>query len=490
MPPSTRPPSGTRGPRPAGGGRPGSGQRGFGRPPGGGDRASGPGAPGGPPRGRKPGKPKPVRLLPGVPARAAALDILRAVRKGESLEEACDGARGFAVLEGPDRGFARLLATTVLRRMGTLDAIYEPDLDRELKPEQEELRAMLQLCAAQLILLDTPIHAVASTMVEVAKTRRDTEGYAGLVNVLCRRIADKGATRMAGQPARIDTPGWLWRRLERAYGPDMARAIAEAHRGEPPLDLTMCDPAEAEAWAGHLEATPIGPRTLRRAVGGRIEALPGYNEGAWWVQDLAATLPVALFGDVAGKTVYDLCAAPGGKTMQLAASGAHVTAVDASKARLERLADNLRRTRLDAHILHEDVLAWQPNERADLVLLDAPCTATGTIRRNPDLLWSKGEENLNALQNLQDHMLDEASRMVKPGGLLVFSTCSLLPEEGEARIAAALARHPGLSRLPIDPARIGGLPVINKDGDIRALPSIMTSAGGMDGFFASVLQKA
>ncbi|WOI53003.1 RsmB/NOP family class I SAM-dependent RNA methyltransferase [Parvularcula sp. LCG005] len=431
----------------------------------------------------------PKRKRPGVPARGAALDLLRLVRNGRSLDDALTFGRTFNELEGADRAFARNMATTVLRRQGSLDAVLDTYLNQPLRPKQDDLRALLRLTAAQVLLLDIPPHAAASTAVDLARERSETAGYAKLVNAIARRLSETGKERLEKVDVRADMPGWIWRRLERSYGPQKARAIALAYRQEPPLDMTIAPGIDPDVLAERLEAHKVGPRTLRRHGAGRIEDLPGFDEGTWWVQDLAASLPARLAGDLTGKTVFDLCAAPGGKTLQLAAAGGKVMAVDISPMRTERLEENLKRTGLEAKIVVADIMIMDPPERADVILLDAPCTATGTVRRNPDLLWSKREEEVGTLAALQDRMIDQALGWLKPGGTLIFATCSLFPDEGEKRVDAALARHEGLRREPATPEEVGDLPVITKDGDIRCLPSYLSEQGGMDGFFAARLVK-
>ncbi|MEM9422059.1 MAG: RsmB/NOP family class I SAM-dependent RNA methyltransferase [Pseudomonadota bacterium] len=428
------------------------------------------------------------RTKPGLAARGAALDVLRLVRRGRSLDDALAACRSFYVLEGPDRGFARHLATTCLRRQGSLDGVVEHFLNSPLKADQHELRALLRLGAAQLTLLDVAPHAAASTTVDLARERGDTRGFAKLVNALCRRMAEKGKDVLAQQSPRADTPGWLWRSWERAYGPARTKKMAAAHRVEPPLDITLKPDANLEEWAERLEGEVIGPQSIRRQDGGKVEELPGYEEGAWWVQDVASTLPALLAGDVSGQLVYDLCAAPGGKTLQFSAAGAQVKSVDISSNRIQRLFENLNRTSLSAQVVASDVLDWTPDEKADVVLLDAPCTATGTIRRHPDLLWSKQEKELKILATLQDRMIDHAVQLVKPGGMLIFATCSLMQKEGEERVAEALARHPALRRRPVTLEEVGNLPVLTKDGDVRCLPSALAGQGGMDGFYSARLE--
>ena len=434
-------------------------------------------------------EPAPLPEPAGLPARRAALDILTLVRAGSSLDEALEKCRSFNALDGADRGLARLLATTVLRRQGGLDDLIGPYLDKPLPKRAAKAMDMLRLAAAQTALLDTPDHAAVSTAVALAKAFRETEGYAGLVNAIARKIAKSGKAAMEKQPERIDTPGWLWRRWERAYGPAKARAIAAAHRAEAPLDLTPKRPEAAEALAESLGAELLPTGSLRLAEAGAVAALPGYAEGLWWVQDAAAALPAKLLGDVAGKRVFDLCAAPGGKTMQLAAAGADVVAVDIAGMRLKTIAENLQRTGLKAETVKADILDWAPEEKADAILLDAPCSATGTIRRHPDILRSRTEEDAAGLVELQGKLIDKAAGLLKEGGILVYATCSLQPEEGERQIEAALARNPRLERVAVEAAEIGGLSdAVTRDGDLRTLPSMQPARGGMDGFFAARLK--
>ncbi|GGY47719.1 RsmB/NOP family class I SAM-dependent RNA methyltransferase [Parvularcula lutaonensis] len=421
-------------------------------------------------------------------SRAAAVDLLRLTANGFTLDQALEACRSFNELEGADRGFARALASTTLRRRGTLDEVIAAHLKVPLKPKQTYLRDIMRITAAQLCLMGTEDHAAAWSAVELAKLRVESKGYTKLVNAIARRLAENGKELAEKQPLRADTPGWLWRKLARAYGTKTASAIAEAHRIEPPLDISLKDPSATIEWPEELGARKIGPRTVRMASA-PVPSLPGFEEGAWWVQDVAATLPAEILGAREGEKVFDLCAAPGGKTMQLAATGAEVFAIDHSGLRLERLHANLQRTGLEAVVLEQDLLEWSPANPADRILLDAPCSATGTIRRNPDLLWTSRETQVPDLVRLQKKMLEKALDLLKPGGTLVYAVCSLLPEEGEEQVAALLERRGDVERVPVTSSEIGDLPVINKQGEIRCLPSKLKADGGMDGFFAARLQK-
>jgi 16S rRNA (cytosine967-C5)-methyltransferase len=428
---------------------------------------------------------------PAASGRLAALDIVSAVLdRNRPLDDAIEQTLSRSALEARDRGFAHLLAVTTIRRRGQIDDALAGMVSADLPLRPAALMNLLRLGAAQLLFLDTPPHAAVATSVDLAAALGLGRGK-GMVNAVLRRVAREGAEIIARQNAgRLNTPDWLWARWEAAYGADVAARIAAQHMVEPPLDLTLKPGLDPEAWAERLEATVLPTGSLRRAAGGRIEALPGYADGAWWVQDAAAALPVRLLGDVRGATVYDLCAAPGGKTAQLAAAGALVTAIDRSAPRLATVARNLERLSLTASLVAADALAWRPpaDAGADAVLLDAPCAATGTIRRHPDVALGKSPDDLAKLTRLQAALLDRAAGMLRPGGRLVYCVCSLEPEEGEGQIAALLARRPELARAPIAAAEIGGLDeAIGRDGDLRTLPCCLSAQGGVDGFFAARL---
>lgn len=424
--------------------------------------------------------------------RALALALLRAVlSRRTSLDEAWAGAAALGVMAPRDRAFARLLVTTVLRRLGQLDALIDAALERPLGPRHAEVRDLLRLGAAQLAFLSTPPHAAVSTTLGLAKGPRFA-GFKGLLNAVLRRLAREAATLVAAQDAaRLNTPDWLWRTWAAAYGERTARAIAEVHLAEPPLDVTVKDSAQAEHWAARLGARVLPTGALRLPPGaGEVARLPGYAEGAWWVQDAAAALPTRLLGPLVDRRVIDLCAAPGGKTASLAAAGARVTAVDVSPQRARRLQENLERLGLEAEAVVADATLWRPPAPAGAVLLDAPCTATGTIRRHPDVARLKGPGDLPGLVRLQDRLLAAALDMLAPGGRLVYAVCSLQPEEGPERVAALLAGGAPLVRAPIDPAEVGGLrELVTPEGDLRTLPCHLGEAGGLDGFYACRLHR-
>ncbi|MEP5278344.1 MAG: RsmB/NOP family class I SAM-dependent RNA methyltransferase, partial [Alphaproteobacteria bacterium] len=312
---------------------------------------------------------------------------------------------------------------------------------------------------------------------------------AKLVNAVLRRLQREGGDALTGQDAaRLNTPDWLWQAWEAAYGADICRAIAESHLSPAPLDITVKD--DAAGWAERLGGTALSDRSLRLTDAAPVPELPGFAEGAWWVQDRAAALPVRLLGDVAGLSVLDLCAAPGGKTAQLAAAGARVTALDRSEKRLETLARNLDRLGLQVETVAADALSWDAPTRFDAILLDAPCSATGTIRRHPDLPHLKRPEDTAKLADLQDRLLARAAGWVRPGGVLVFATCSLQPEEGPERIRAFLSRQADFKTEPATTGESGVTPdMLSPEGWLRTLPCMAAGIGGMDGFFAAVLRR-
>jgi 16S rRNA (cytosine967-C5)-methyltransferase len=416
-------------------------------------------------------------------SRHAALDVLVAcLDKGQPLDDALAAHRGFSSLEPRDRAFVRLLLATTLRRLGEIDEVLGVLIERPIDRANAAGRQVLRLGAAQLLFLGTPAHAAVDTSVRLV-VDAGLPHLKGLANAVLRRVAREGLALLGDRdPARLNTPQWLWQSWLATYGEDTTRAIAAAHLVEAPLDLMPR--ANAQFWAGQLDGELLATGTIRRTSGGAITELPGFAEGAWWVQDAAATLPARLLGDVLGKRVADLCAAPGGKTLQLAAAGAHVTAVDTSARRMARLGENLARTGLSAELVTADAGKWTPAEKFYAILLDAPCSGTGTLRRHPDIAWLKDDEDVGRLTLTQDRLLAQAIALLKPGGTLVYTVCSLQEDEGPARIEALFTRDKRLRRSPVQPAEMPGLEgTITPAGDVRTLPSMWPERGGLDGFY-------
>ncbi len=431
------------------------------------------------PRAAKPRVPEP---------RVIALDLLAAVLdRNRLLDEVLEDKR-LAELDERDRGFVRMLLATTLRRLGQIDELIERCLDKPLPAKAAAAGHALRLGVAQLLFLDVAPHAAISTSVELVK-HTQLAGFAGLINAVLRRLGRDGATLAAGQDAaQINTPLWLWLSWCRCYGEATARAIAAAHFDEAPVDITVA--ADPQGWAERLEAEILPTGTLRRRGGGTVAGLPGFDEGAWWVQDAAAALPARLLGEVAGKSVADLCAAPGGKALQLAAAGARVTAVDRSAKRLVRFTANLTRLGLTATVIEADAGAWTPPQPFDAILLDAPCSATGTLRRHPDVARHKSPAEVAKLAGVQARLLRAAVPMLRPGGVLVYCVCSLEPEEGVEQIERLLAEGAPLRRVAITADEVGGMAeLLTPAGDLRTLPCHLAERGGMDAFFAARLQR-
>ena len=434
---------------------------------------------------------KGIRSSPPSDARAVAAHALGAIlRRGRTLDQALDAAPGLDSLAPRDAAFARLLLLTTLRRLGQIDAFLAGLMDRPLPARRGPVQDVLRLGVCQLAFLETPAHAAVASTVALAHGSR-LSPYRGLVNAVLRRASrEHGAIAELDAP-RLNTPDWLWNSWTEAYGEVTCRAIAEAHLGEPPLDLSPVSDAEdrVEALCATLGAQRLSGGTLRLRGAGEVTRLAGYEAGEWWVQDAAAALPARLLGPVVGKRVLEIGAAPGGKTAQLAAAGARVVALDRSGSRLGRLRENLARLRLDAEIVEADALEWSPPAPADMVLLDAPCTATGTIRRHPDIPHLRGPADVGRLADLQGRLLARAAAMVAPGGLLVYVSCSLQPEECERQVNAFLAASPKFARLPVLADELPGLrEAVTADGDLRTLPSHWSEYGGMDGFYAARLR--
>ena len=407
-------------------------------------------------------------MAEGLVARGAAVSLLTAVLEdGQPLNQVLDAQGPMALLAPADRARAQRLAVQVLRQLERVDALLSPAL-RKIPPM--EVMNILRLAVTELA-GGAAAHGVVNSAVELARRGNRTQHMTGLVNAVLRAIPE-GAV-LPGPPQRL--PRWLRQPLVHAHGRDVVNAIEAVHANMPPLDLTL---RGGDAPEGRT--LPTG--SLRLAEQGQVSTLPGYSTGGWWVQDAGAAMAVGLLGVKPGERVLDLCAAPGGKTLQLAALGADVTALDISGPRIARVAENLARTGLTAKLVTMDALVWTPDALFDAVLLDAPCSATGTIRRHPDLPFIKDGSELPALIALQSQLFDRALGFLKPGGRMVFCTCSLLADEGEAQLDAALLRHPGLRVLPpmiagIDPAWI------TPQGGLRLRPDYWADIGGMDGFF-------
>ncbi|MDE3238099.1 MAG: RsmB/NOP family class I SAM-dependent RNA methyltransferase [Paracoccaceae bacterium] len=416
-------------------------------------------------------------------ARAAAVTLAGAViGAGRMLSDALADPEGpLARLAPTERARAQRLALLILRNVEPADRMLAPHLR---KSPPDEARNVLRLAVAEMKAEGTPPHASVSAAVSILRAGRKTAHLAGLANAVLRKVAaEDGWDRLPAQRM----PQWLRQPLVHLWGREVVSAIEAVQAQGAPLDLTPRDPAQAEALAETLGAEVLPTGSLR-LPGGQVSALPGYAEGAWWVQDAAAALPARLLAPVAGERILDMCAAPGGKTLQLAAAGAKVTALDLSGPRMARVNENLARCGLAAETVVADALHWQGGP-FDAVLLDAPCSATGTIRRHPDLPFVKDGSEVAELSALQARLIDRAVALLKPGGRMVVCTCSLLPEEGEAQLAAALARHPGLALEDVLPP---GVPEAWRatGGGLRTRPDHWAERGGIDGFFMARLRLA
>ena len=437
--------------------------------------------------------------VPGLAARRIAADIVDGVlHKRRTLDDQLDGSGahpGLKSLADRDRALMRRLVATVLRRLGTLGHVLSRLLDKGIPSDAPRAQSALLIGAAQILWMDVPDHAAVDLSVRLVQSDRRAARYAGLINAVLRRCAREGKALVEEVATQsLDLPPWLLARWSAHYGEATAREMALALGHEPSLDLTVkSDPAQ---WASRLHGEMLPTGTVRMLLHGSVTMLPGFTEGQWWVQDAAAALPARLFGDVKGKSIADLCAAPGGKTAQLALAGAQVTAIDRSPARVALLRENLARLSLQAETVVADALEWAgPAEGFDGVLIDAPCTSTGTIRRHPDVAWLRQESDIAPLTALQQRLLRKSVSLLKPGGTLIYCTCSLEPEEGEQAVATLLAAEPALRRDPIAAAEVAGLSeILTPEGDLRTLPCHLPNAdpklGGLDGFFAARLVKS
>ncbi len=457
-----------------------------------------------PPRDRAPSAPRAAAprapaSTPGLAVRRFAVAILDDVLDGgRPLDRVLDHRASmpeYRALSPADRALVRAIVGTTLRRLGLVDDAIRGRMERALPKKANRARTILRIGAAQILFMEIPDHAAVSLSTELAERDRDARPWKALVNGVLRTIARSRDEILAGLDAdRLATPLWLWRSWSENWGEDTARAFGRAHLVEPPLDLSVA--ADPALWAEKLGGVVLPTGTVRLLGQGRVDRMEGFTEGAWWVQDAAAALPARLLGDVAGLRVADLCAAPGGKTIQLSLAGAKVTAVDVSPHRLERLKQNLARLRLsNVETIAADLTDWRPAEPFDAILLDAPCSATGTIRRNPDVGRLKKAGDVDDLARLQADLLARVADWVKPGGLVVYCTCSLEKAEGEEQIARFLASGAPFERVPIDPSEIGGLAAaVTAEGEMRTTPDMLPAEdprlSGLDGFFAVRLRRS
>ncbi|WP_373236959.1 RsmB/NOP family class I SAM-dependent RNA methyltransferase [Cohaesibacter celericrescens] len=432
----------------------------------------------------------------GMAARDGALRLIHAVLSDKYLlddayrHEITEGQ--LRRLNGNDRAFAKRIAITVLQHLGEIDIVLSRFMDRGMPNKSGPLRNILRIGVAELLYLDNPAHAVVDCAVTHYRKWRKYAGFKGLTNAILRRVSKDGAKELASiDPAKANLPDWLYQSWTKTYGLAATNAMMEQFlKPLIPLDLTLKNGDDSAHWAEKLEAEIMPTGNLRMATHDRVDRLAGFDEGAWWVQDAAATLPVKLLGDVTGQDVLDLCAAPGGKTMQLAAKGANVTALDLSTKRLERVQENLDRVGLTATLVTGDVLTYETGKKWPFILLDAPCSATGTIRRHPELIHQRAAQDITHFASLQAKMLNRIANQVAPGGLIVFCTCSLQSEEGPDLISDFLMHNPDFGIEPIEPDEIAGIaPFIQNDGTMRTRPDQWGEKGGMDGFFAMRLRK-
>lgn len=424
----------------------------------------------------------------GIAARLAATQLLHAVLFDKRLlSEVLAGTNTpLTRLSPPDRARAQSMATGVLRYLVRLDAVLDVYLEKSPPPK---VRNSLRLAAYEMLVENNAAHGVVNAAVEIVRGSPKAGHMAGLVNAVARKILpDSVAVWEAQSPQSL--PSWLAKPIAKNFGKEAIPLIEAAHQEGASIDVTLKDPRHAEDMALLLNAEILPTGSLRLRGRPQVTALEGFETGHWWVQDAAAAMPARLFGDLDGKRVLDLCAAPGGKTMQLAAFGAKVTALDVSEGRMARVNENLERTGLNADIVVADALTWNSDEAFDAVLLDAPCSATGTIRRHPDLPFVKAGQDMSALFQLQADMIDAAIKLVKPGGSLVFCTCSLLPREGERQVIDALSRHTDIEVKKPDPVALGIDPAwISVEGGIRLRPDYWPELGSMDGFYMAHLVR-
>lgn len=439
----------------------------------------------------------PKQQQDGLLTRKIAAKILEAIFDDKkSLDVLIDtqhGMHAYNALDIKDRALVRAIIMICLRRKGQIDAALASILDRKTPKKARHLTHTLSVAAAQILFLDIPDSAAVNLAVTAVSNDSRTKRFGSLTNAVLRRLSREKEKILEKQnAAQLFMPGWFYKRIKKSYGRDRVNSIAENMLEEPALDITV--KSDPEFWAEKLSGIVLPTGTVRLKPKGPIPAMEGFSAGQWWVQDAAACLPAQLLGDIAGLQVADLCAAPGGKTAQLVQKGAAVTALDISPRRMQRLKDNLTRLNLSANFIVADILQWQPESLFDAVLLDAPCSSTGTVRRHPDVMWTKSASDITALATLQFELWDAAINFVKPDGIIVFSNCSLDREEGEDLYAKMLAHRQDITPMPFKPEEVPGLKeAITGQGTLRTLPSHLANSdkqlAGMDGFFAARFRR-
>jgi len=452
-----------------------------------------------------PPKTKARSAPPGLASRAVATTILtRVIDDGRGLDGLLDTRHGPPALKNlsdMDKALVRAIATAALRHRGHLLLVFNRLMNRPPPKNARHLHHTLHVAAAQILFMDVPDSAAVNLAVTAIGNEKRSARFTKLANAVLRRMSREKkellALMQSDEMSRAAMAPWLHKRVKKAYGLNRATKIATQHMLEPVVDITVRD--NPALWAKRLTGITLFGNTVRVARKGKVETWPGYEEGAWWVQDAAASLPAHLLGDVAQLQVADLCAAPGGKTAQLAAKGAHVTAVETSASRLDRLKQNFGRLNLTANFINADLFDWQPQHLFDAVLLDAPCSSTGTVRRHPDVQWIKSPQIVSELANLQERMILHAARFVKPGGCLVFANCSIDRTEGEDIYARIIKGKHGLDPSPVMATELFGRDeMITGQGTVRTLPCHLQDMkpppqstieperySGLDGFFAA-----
>lgn len=428
----------------------------------------------------------------GLEARlVATLLLTRVMDDARNLDALCDKQHGlsrFLKLEPRDQGLARAITVTAVRNHNRIEAILKRVMDRPPPKRARFLIHSLHVAATQILFLDAPDSAAVDLGVTAIGDDERTARFRGMSNAILRRMVREKEVLLAKSEGASPFPRWMEKAIRKDFGKEKAADISKFISLEPMVDLTV--KSNPQEWAEKLGGFVLPTGSVRLTNTTNISELEGYDDGEWWVQDAAAALPAKLINKEAGANVLELCAAPGGKTAQLAKAGYQVTALDISQPRLVRLQQNLNRLKLEAKLIEADILEFEPEEKYDAILLDAPCSSTGTIRRHPDVLWTKSPEEITALAKLQFQLLEKSKDFLKPGGTFVFSNCSLLKEEGEDLLSRATKQFDDLIVDPIKPEEINGLEAcINGQGALRTLPFHLAHAAqdnlsGLDGFFA------